>query len=113
MSIEQRLAILYERLQAAPAAKTAEQAFALICRTLEAVEAEFCPVPPTSPAPKSFDGRMYLPQMDSIKVRDDGSWWVITRRHRIAIRQDGSFVIYREMPAKRLVEEFQKRGGQP
>src|SRR5947208_9832677 len=111
MDIRQRLAIFYERLQVAPPAKNAEEAFALICCVLDAVETEFCPVPPKRPAPKTFDGRMYLPQADSIKVRDDGSWWVKTRRHRIALSRDGSVVIYRQTGDKRLIEEFRKRGG--
>ncbi len=110
MNTRQRLAIFYERLQAAPSVRSAERAFALICRTLEEVEREFCPVPPADSPPRSFDGRMYVPQPDNIKVRDDGSMWLKTQRHRIAIQADGSFVIYYAMDRKRLVEEFRKGG---
>jgi hypothetical protein len=113
MDIRQRLAIFYERLKAAPPAKNAEEAFALICRVLEDVENEICPVPPTNPAPRVFDGRMYAPQSDNIKVREDGSIWVKTQRHRIAIQADGSFVIYHVVEQKRLVEEFRKGGEKP
>lgn len=113
MDIQQRLALFYERLRTAPPARNAEAAFALICRTLEAVEAEHCPVAPQHPPPRSFDGRMYSPQMDNVRIRDDGSWWVKTRRHRIAIEQNGSFVIYRQWPGKQLVKEMEKKGSRP
>jgi len=97
MNTRQRLAIFYERFQAAPSVRSAERAFALICRTLEEVEREFCPVPSADSPPRSFDGRMYVPQPDNIKVRDDGSIWLKTQ-------------IYYAVDRKRLVEEFRKDG---
>ena len=108
MDIHQRLAIFYRRLDEAPPAKNAEEAFLLICHTLEKVEAEFCPVPPRNPPPRLFDGRMYLPQLDSIEFGEDGAWWIETRRHRIAIERGGSFRICRVMGDKSLLEEFRK-----
>jgi hypothetical protein len=113
MNIQERLALFYLRLEAAPPAASAEQALALIARTLEGVENEFCAVPRSTPAPLQFEGRMYLPQSDNINVQDDGSTWVKTRRHRILISPDGSFIIYRQMPHKSLLKEFQKSGANP
>ncbi len=113
MNIQERLALFYRRLEAAPPAANAEEALSLICRMLEEVEKEHCPVPGKNPAPREFEGRMYLPEADNINVRDDGTTWVKTRRHRILIRGNGSFVIYRQMPHKDLVVEFQKSGGNP
>jgi hypothetical protein len=110
MTIQERLAILYSRLESAPAAKTPDEAFALICRTLEEVEEEFSPEPKKDPPPKFFAGRMYLPQQDNINTGTDNSVWVKTRHHRINIQLDGSFVIFREMPKKTLLTEFRKSG---
>ena len=45
MDIPQRLAEFFHRLQAAPAAASAEEALALVCRLIEEVENEFCPLP--------------------------------------------------------------------
>ena len=109
MDIHQRLEIFYERLRSAPAATNAEEAFRLICRTLEDVENEFCSESPTSPPPRSFDGRMYLPQSDSIEFNKDGSWWIETRQHRIHIEPDGNFRIFRVVDKEEtLIEEFRK-----
>jgi hypothetical protein len=109
MNIQERLEIFYKRLAAAPPAKNAEEAFVLICGTLEKVEREFCPLPKKNPPPHSFDGRMYLPQNDSIEFRKDGSWWIKARRHRIVIEPNGSFCIYRVVDAEEtLSEEFRK-----
>ncbi|MDQ6631686.1 MAG: hypothetical protein M3Y82_07990 [Verrucomicrobiota bacterium] len=111
MEIRERLEVFYQRLAKAQPARNAEEAFLLICRALEEVENEFCPVVEKNPAPKSFDGRMYLPQSDSIEFREDSSWWIETRRHRIAIELNGSFRIYRAIDQEEtLIEEFRKSG---
>src|SRR5205085_9113100 len=98
----------YQRLRTAPAAKSAEEAFGLICRTLEEVENEFCPVPKKHPPPRGFDGRMYLPQRDRIEFIEDGAWWIETRRHRIRIERGGSFRIFHVVGDEALIEEFHK-----
>jgi hypothetical protein len=110
MNIQERLRIFYERLAAAPPAHGAEEAFALIGRTLEEVEKEFCPLPEKNPPPQTFDGRMYLPQTDNVHTSDDQTIWVKTRKHRIIIKSDGSFVVFRQMPHRTLLREFQKAG---
>jgi hypothetical protein len=110
MDIHQRLEIFYERLRSAPAASNAEEAFRLICYTLEKVEDEFCAVPKKNPPSLSFDGRMYLPQSDNIKKGDGDAMWIKTRHHLISIKAEGSFVIFRQMPKKTLLAEYQKAG---
>ena len=80
---------------------------------LEEVEVEFCTVPKKDPAPLSFDGRMYLPQPDNIRTGLKNWLWVRTRHHRIAIKPDGSFDVFRGMPHKTLFSEFRKPGSNP
>jgi hypothetical protein len=60
-----RLEIFYERLQAAPAAQTREEAYELLCATLNAVEDEFSGVPNNPPSWRT-DGRLYPPQQDRV-----------------------------------------------
>ena len=59
-----RLQILLQRLEAAPLVKSADEAFDLLARTLNAVEDEFSGVP-FRPEYWRTDGRMYPPQEDS------------------------------------------------
>ncbi|HET7624969.1 MAG TPA: hypothetical protein VFM25_06845 [Verrucomicrobiae bacterium] len=110
MNIQDRLKIFYDRLTAAQAAADAEAALALICRTLEEVENEFCPLEKKNPPPESFDGRMYLPQKDNMCVSDNQTMWVKTRKHRIAIKPDDSFTVFSLMPHRVLFREFHKPG---
>ena len=110
MNIQERLAVFYERLRIAPPAASAEEAFMLICRTLEEVENEFSPLPKQSPPPRTFDGRMYLPEADNIVKAPDNSMWIKTRHHRVRIDPGGAFCVFREMPGKTMRREFQKAG---
>ena len=52
-----------QRLQAAPPASSADEAFALLAKTLNAVEDEFSGVP-NRPEHYRTDGRLYPPQED-------------------------------------------------
>jgi hypothetical protein len=106
MELHHRLAIFLERLRTAPACRTAKEAFALVCRLIEEVEDEFCPVPPESPPPFHFTGRMYAPQPDF--VREIGETLVATtRHHRVWCQPNGAIRIV-HVPRKELVLE--KRG---
>ena len=58
-----RLQLFYERLQAAPAASTHDESYALVCDTLNAVEDEHSGVP-NNPNNWQTDGRLYPPQPD-------------------------------------------------
>lgn len=64
LSKSKRLQKFLERLQAAPAAKSADEAFGLLARTLNEVEDEFSKVP-NRPELWKTDGRMYPPQEDA------------------------------------------------
>jgi hypothetical protein len=93
MEIHQRLGIFFQRLQAAPAASTAQEAMSLVCRLIEQVEDEFCPVPRRSPPPIQFSGRMYAPPTDRISTSPDGRIVAETRHHRVTCFADGRIVI--------------------
>lgn len=58
-----RLLLFYQQLRQAPAASTHEEAYALICKTLDAVEDEHSGVP-KNPDNWQTDGRLYPPQPD-------------------------------------------------
>ncbi|HXC34948.1 MAG TPA: hypothetical protein VNV43_03685 [Candidatus Acidoferrales bacterium] len=94
MDIQGRLRIFFERLKAAPPASSADEAIALVCRLIEEVEDEFCPLPRESPPPNlRFTGRMYAPQSDRIFRLDDGSILAETRRHLIFCGRNGDIQI--------------------
>lgn len=93
MNIQERLAIFLQRLEAAPPAGNAEEAIALVCRLIEEVEDEFCPLPREEPAPVDFTGRMYAPQEDMIKPGLRGGLVATTRRHVIYCGKDGRITI--------------------
>lgn len=109
MDIHQRLSEFFRRLTAAPPAATADEAIALVCRLIEEVEDEHCPVPRTEPPPLAFTGRMYAPREDYIHRLPDGSLTASTRRHRILCRWDGAITVV-HMTDKSVV--FTKPGRQ-
>ena len=102
MDITQRLELFFRRLAEAPPAASAEEALALVCRLMEEVEEEFCPVPKQTPAPTDFTGRMYPPQEDRIRLMEDGILRANTRHHRIFCRSDGGIDIW-HLPTKRHI----------
>jgi hypothetical protein len=103
MEIHQRLEIFLERLQAAPACRTAKEALALVCRLIEEVEDQFSPVPREDPPPMLFTGRMYAPQPDSVREMG-GTLIAATRHHRIWCRADGGIRIA-HVPSRETVLE--------
>jgi hypothetical protein len=58
-----RLELFYERLAVAPAAKSRDESYALICEILDAIEDEFSGVP-NNPSNWQTGGRLYPPQTD-------------------------------------------------
>ena len=61
MNIQERLAIFFRRLEATPPATNAEDAMNLVCRLIEEVEDEFCPLPRENPPPGlRFTGRVHF-----------------------------------------------------
>lgn len=94
MDIQGRLRIFFDRLTAAPPTSSANEALALVCRLIEEVEDEFCPIPRENPPPYlRFTGRMYAPQSDRIFRLDDGSILAETRRHMIYCGRNGDIQI--------------------
>lgn len=96
MDITQRLELFFRRLAGAPPAASAEEALQLVCRLMEEVEEEFCPLPKRTPAPKKFTGRMYPPQADRIYPTPGGAIEADTRRHQIYCAPDGRIAIFRK-----------------
>jgi len=93
MNIHERLEIFFQRLEAAPPAANAEEAMNLVCRLIEDVEDEFCPLPRENPSPKDFSGRMYAPQADHMDPTPAGGLKAGTRRHLIYCGTDGRITI--------------------
>jgi hypothetical protein len=94
MNIQERLAVFFQRLEAAPPASSAEEAMALVCHLIEEVEEEFCPLPRENPPPMlRFTGRMYAPQKDRIRRLEGGILMAAARRHRIFCEPNGAVVI--------------------
>jgi hypothetical protein len=93
MEIHQRLAEFFRRLEAAAPANTAEGALQLVCRLIEEVEDELCPLPREEPPPLLFSGRMYAPRPDHVRRLPRGTLVANTRHHRIYCQPDGSIRI--------------------
>ncbi len=69
---------------------------ALVCRLIEEVEDEFCPLPREEPPPILFTGRMYAPQADRMRrVLPHGTLVADTRHHRIFCQPTGEISIVR------------------
>src|SRR5579862_3928305 len=102
MELYQRLEIFFARLQAAPPARDAEDALALICRLIEDVENDYCDIPRVDPPPKEPTGRMYPPQSDSIHRSGRGIIRIRTAGHVIVCAPDGAIRI--ENIRKRRIE---------
>ncbi len=95
LTIPERLAEFFRRLQAAARATTAEEALNQVRNIMNQVEDEFSGVIRKDPPPPidQPDGRMYPPQNDFTTRKPDGSISARTRGHRIEIGRDGSITI--------------------
>ena len=94
----ERLAEFFARLAALPAPRTAEEALAQICSTLDEVEDAFSGVAKKDPPPPMNmpDGRMYPPLADRIIRLADGSIQATTRGHQIEISANGKVTMGRQ-----------------
>ena len=89
----ERLAEFFSRLAAAPACSSFDDAYALICRTMDAVEDEMTSIP-NNPATWMTDGRMYPPQMDSLrKTGQPDVKRFVNRGHNTLIGDNGAITI--------------------
>ncbi len=90
----QRIAEFFSRLSAAPAVASADDAFALLCNTLNAVEDELTGIP-FSPSTWATDGRLYPPQADREFAEESrpGVRQFHSVAHITAISPDGSIEI--------------------
>jgi|SRR5687768_13201870 len=96
MDLHQRLAEFFKRLKNAPPAASAQEALDLVCRLIEEVEDEMCPLPRQDPPPPvDRSARMYPPQGDHIKRLPNGLIIARTRRHRVFCRPGGGISIVR------------------
>lgn len=93
MDIQQRLVEFVRRLQAAPPAATSEEALAVVCRLIEQVEEELCPLAREEPPPMRYTGRRYAPKSDQVRRLPDGTLVADTRRHRIYCQRDGAITV--------------------
>jgi hypothetical protein len=93
MEIPERLQVFFERLHQAASCGSADEALALVCRMIEEVEDDLCPVPREDPPPMRFTGRMYAPHADRVERRFDGSLIASTRHHSIYCSANGAIRI--------------------
>jgi hypothetical protein len=95
LSLQERLAIYFERLKAAPPATSAQEAIELINKTLDEVEDEYSGIPKNPNPSLKFDGRMYPVQSDFIRPNpnDEDGYILRTRGHEIYVYKDGRILI--------------------
>jgi hypothetical protein len=103
---DQRLAEYFKRLAAAPAARTADDAKALLAQTLSAMEDELTDIP-NDPTQWASDGRMYPILEDNWEELVGGAWVGRSRRHRTAVGPNGAMEIRRSINGQL---EFSKPG---
>jgi hypothetical protein len=90
----ERLAEFIRRLREAPPVATFDEAYKLICDTINAVEDEMTTIP-FDPSKWQTDGRMYPPQFDNVRNVSGRSDVVRfrTRFHNIFIATNGAIQI--------------------
>ncbi|MGW1839614.1 hypothetical protein [Streptomyces sp. NPDC002067] len=93
LSVHERLALVYERLDAMPPATSADEAFDRLGEVLDQVEDQHSGVPKNPDAPLKFDGRMYHPRPDFVSRRDDGSVHAVTKGNEIHAAANGTLTI--------------------
>jgi hypothetical protein len=109
MNVHERLDLFYRRLRAAPAAAGADEAMSLVCKMIEEVENEFCPLPPEEPPPLRFTGRMYAPRSDRIRRLPGGGLVASTRLQRIYCGPDGAISIVQVADRKSILHKPGKK----
>lgn len=93
LSLHERLALVYQRLDAQPPASTAEDAYRNLANTLNEVEDEHSGIPFNPAAGLGYDGRMYPPREDYITRHHDGTLTALTKGQVITTHRDGTLTI--------------------
>jgi hypothetical protein len=103
---QERFTLFVERLAAAEAVGTHDEAFELIRETLDGVEDEFSGVASNPPAFQT-DGRMYPPQTDSARSVPNqlGTTRYRSRAHNTIIGSNGAIRIETIGPKRTIVLE--------
>jgi hypothetical protein len=110
LSKKERLELVFQELEKAPPATSAEEALELVCLTLEAVEDKHSGVPYDPNPPRRKSERMFRPQADSIDRRADGGLTAETFGQMIRTYPDGSIIIVDKGDGRIL---FEKKGVKP
>jgi len=103
-----RIAEFFKRLQAAPSCATLDEAFELVCATLNAVEDELTDIPYNQETSDN-DGRLYPPLRENLRdVQDQAR--VKRHRHRFHLTffGDNGSIEIQEVKTSQVV--FQKPG---
>lgn len=90
LSLQERLALVYQRLDQLPPATNADEAFKQLATTLDQVEDDYSGVPKNPDPGLKFDGRMYPPREDFTERTADGGIRATTRGNQIEISPDGT-----------------------
>ncbi|WP_037078057.1 hypothetical protein, partial [Pseudonocardia spinosispora] len=107
LSLGQRLAEVYRRLDLLPAATSADQAVTQLNDTLTAVEDEYSGVPANPNPGLKFDGRMYPPREDFMTRTLEGAITATTKGNVIHASPNGALRI----PSRRTGEAVYRRDG--
>lgn len=109
LSLQQRLALVYERLDQLPPVWKPEEAFKQLSTTLEQVEDEHSGVPKDPNPGLKFDGRMYPPREDFTERTEDGGLRATTKGNIINIAPNGTMSI---LSRKSGEEVYRKPGAE-
>jgi len=93
LSLKERLALVYQRLDQMPPPTTAQEAFDRLNTVLEEVEDEYSGVPKNPNPGLKFDGRMYPPREDFTEYTADGRILAVTKGNTIEALPDGTLTI--------------------
>ncbi len=93
LSLEERLELLYRRLDAAPAPCDAEGALRLLTTILHSVEDRHSGMPRRNSPGLAYHGLMYPPAEDRVTRHPDGSITATTKGHLIELGSDGSMTM--------------------
>lgn len=92
MDKKARLVIFYQQLSDAPPVSTHDEAYELLCTVLNRVEDEHSGIP-NNPENWETDGRLYPPQLDSVRKIDDDLLRYRSSKHNTYIASNGAIEV--------------------